>query len=240
MNILVTGGSSGLGKATVCALASSPQNNVHFTYNHRHENAEAIAQQYPNVVTHRCDFTDQDSVEKFEQMISTFDLDALVNNAYVGTPQGKHFHKTTPESFSQSFENNVLPVIRITQRAIVDFRKKKFGKIINILTGVLINVPPMGYAIYAANKAYLSQLSKTWSSEYAKYNITSNCISPDFMQTKLTATFDERIIKQVRDRHPLKKLLTPEDVADAVVYLINTSQQVNATNIVINAAQNIS
>ena len=50
---------------------------------------------------------------------------------------------------------------------------------------------------------------------------------------------DERVIEQIQTRHPLKKLLTPTEVADTAVYLGNASQQVNGTHIAINAAQNI-
>lgn len=239
MNILVTGGSSGLGKTIVCTLSNSPGNKVFFTYNSHVEEAEAIARDKHNVIAVKCDFTNDDDIIRLEDAIPAFDLDILVNNAYVGAPQGTHFHKTNSTTFFKSFENNLIPTIRITQRAIEGFRKKKFGKIINILTAYLVNLPPMGFSVYAANKAYLQQLSKSWSNEYARYNISSNCISPEFMVTNLSTSVDERIIEQMRTNHPLKKLLTPTEVADAVVYLINTSQQVNGMNIVINAAQNI-
>jgi len=59
------------------------------------------------------------------------------------------------------------------------------------------------------------------------------------MLTNLSANVDERIIEQMQASHPLKKPLTPAEVADTVIYLINTSQQVNGMNIVINAAKNI-
>lgn len=239
MNILVTGGSSGLGKAIVLTLSNSEENNVFFTYNSHVEEAEAIVRDKHNVTAVKCDFTIADDIIRLEEAIPTFDLDILVNNAYVGAPQGTNFHKTDPSIFFTSFENNLIPTIRITQRAIEGFRKKKFGKIINVLTAYLVNLPPTGFSVYVANKAYLQQLSKSWSNEYARYNISSNCISPEFMETNLSASVDERIIEQMRANHPLKKLLTPTEVADAVVYLTNASQQVNGMNIVINAAQNI-
>jgi len=239
MNILVTGGSSGLGKAIVCTLSNSPGDKVFFTYNRHGDEAEAIVREKHNVIAIKCDFTNADEICELEKAIPTFDLDVLINNAYVGTPQGIHFHKTDSTTFLKSYENNLIPTIRITQKAIEGFRRKKFGKIINILTSYLVNVPPMGFSIYTANKAYLQQLSKTWSTEYARYNISSNCISPEFMLTNLSANVDERIIEQMQASHPLKKLLTPAEVADTVIYLINTSQQVNGMNIVINAAKNI-
>ena len=83
------------------------------------------------------------------------------------------------------------------------------------------------------------QLSKSWSYEYGKYNISSNCVSPDFMLTNLSETVDKRIVEQLKANHPLKKILTPEEVADVVAFLVGTSQHINGANIVINAGQNI-
>lgn len=239
MKILITGGSSGLGKAIVTTLSIIPENVIYFTYNKHSEEAENIIFEKGNVFAIKCDFTNFLDVVELEKIIPTLDLDVLINNAYVGSPQDTYFHKTNPESIQRSFENNILPTVRITQSAISGFRKKKFGKIINILTAYLVNLPPIGFSIYAANKAYLLQLSKSWSREYSKYNITSNCISPEFMQTNFSSFVDERIVEQMQTGHPLKKLLTPEEVADSVVFLVNASQQVNGVHIVINAAQNI-
>lgn len=239
MNILITGGSSGLGKAIVNALSCFPENIIYFTFNKHKEEADKIVQGKKNVYAIKCDFTISEDILELEKSIETFDLDVLINNAYVGLPKDTYFHKTNPNSFLSSFENNVLPTIRITQQAIVGFRTKKFGKIINILTAYLVNIPPMGFSIYTANKAYLQQLSKSWNSEYSRYNITSNCISPEFMKTNFSSFVDERVIEQMQSVHPLKKLLTCEEVAETVVFLVNSSQQINGANIVINGAQNI-
>ena len=85
----------------------------------------------------------------------------------------------------------------------------------------------------------MQQLSKSWNSEYVRYNITSNCISPDFMLTNLSADVDERLIEQMKKEHPLKQLLTPEEVAESVVFLVEAPQQLNGAHIVINAAKNV-
>jgi NAD(P)-dependent dehydrogenase (short-subunit alcohol dehydrogenase family) len=239
MNILITGGSSGLGKAIVNALSNFPENKIYFTFNKHAEEADKIVHGKKNVFAIKCDFTISDEILELEKSIETFDLDVLINNAYVGLPQGTYFHKTLADFYLKSFENNIIPVIRITQSAISGFRKKKFGKIINILSASLVNVPPLGYSMYASNKAYIMQLSKSWSNEYGKFNITSNCVSPDFMLTNLSETIDERVIEQLELNHPLKKLLTPEEVANTVLFIIETSQHLNGTNIVINAGQNM-
>lgn len=237
MNILVTGGSSGLGKAMVERLSLDERNHILFTYN-RHGD-EALQLTGLRIQAFKCDFSDVEEIGKLIEHISGFSPDVVINNAYVGLPQGKHFHKTDYMEFAESFQHNLIPTIRITRACIPVFRKKKFGKIINILTAALLNLPPVGYAIYASNKAYLQQLSKSWNTEYSKYNITSNCVSPEFMRTNLSREVDERIVEQLVNNHPLQVLLTPEEVAETVAYFVYAPQQVNGVNIPINAAQSI-
>lgn len=235
MNILITGGSSGLGRAIVEQAAAETSHRVYFTFKQNEEAAAELVGRFSNVSAQQCDYSDPESVNKLLESMKEWNLDVLVNNAYTGNPQGIHFHKHSKDDFLNSFQVNILPTVQVTQRALETFRKKKSGKIITILTSALLNLPPTGYAIYAANKAYLQQLAKSWSKEYVKYHITSNCISPDFMETALTHETDERIIEQMRTEHPLKRLLTPKEVAQCACFLINCSEYVNGVNIPVNA-----
>lgn len=239
MNILITGGSSGLGRAIVEKASSIEENKVFFTYNSHVEIANAIMQNNNNIKAIHCNFCNDASVASFIAMIPSWNLDILVNNAYIGNPQGKHFHETRTEEFMNSFRINVLPLISITQKVLETLRQKRGGKIITILTSSLFDSPPIGYALYASNKAYIHQLCKSWSKEYIKYGITSNCISPNFMQTELTKDTDERLIEQMIKGHPLKRLLTIQEVAECVLFLMNASNQINGVNIPLNAGINI-
>lgn len=139
----------------------------------------------------------------------------------------------------KSFQQNIIPTIRITQAFITQARKRKFGKIINIISSANINRPPIGWSEYVANKAYLLSLSKSWATENIKFNISSNAISPGFMLTSLTADTDERIVEQMTEAHPLKKLLTTKEVAETVEFYTRCSQQINGTNLVINAGNDL-
>lgn len=239
MNVLITGGASGLGEAITKKIASNAHTKVYFTFSNSSANAFNIESQFSNAIGIKCDFRNEDEVKELVDKIASLDLDVLINNAYAGYFLKDHFHKTAPNEFLSEFKENILPTIHITQSAISAFRKKKSGKIITILTSALLNTPPIGASIYLANKAYLQQLVKVWATENVKFNITSNSISPSFMSTNITKDIDSRIVEQMRESHPLKSFLTTDEVADTVDYLINCSSHVNGTDIVMNAAYNI-
>lgn len=97
----------------------------------------------------------------------------------------------------------------------------------------------MGTASYIASKSYLAGLVKSWAAENSKFNIASNSVSPSFMQTGLTAAVDERLIEQMVEAHPLKKLLTVEEVAKTVKFLCESTAQLNGVDIVLNAGINL-
>lgn len=238
MNIIITGGSSGLGKALVEACAALAEHQVLFTYCRHEDEARALAGKYANVSAVQVDFTDEASVGLFVQRLADEQVDVLINNAYAGSAQGVHFHKTAPDDFSKAFHDNVMPVIRITQACAQGMRKRKFGKIINIITSYVMDVPPTGFSVYTATKAYIRQLSKSWSKELGRFNITSNCILPDYMQTDFGKVEDFQL-EQMKEAHPLKTLLQPEEVAGIIVRLMEASQQLNGVEIPINAAQHM-
>ena len=143
MKVLITGGASGLGEAITRKAAELITNRVYFTYNSSLSNAGAIEADFSNAFGIKCDFTSPAELDSLLARMPELDLDVLVHNAITGMSK-KHFHKIEADTFLRSFQDNVLPVIRLTQQALSLFRKKKSGKIITILTSALINRPPIG------------------------------------------------------------------------------------------------
>ncbi|MFZ1785044.1 MAG: SDR family oxidoreductase [Ferruginibacter sp.] len=239
MNILVTGGASGLGNAITRTLAVPTGTRIYFTYNRSLEAAQLLEKECTNCTGIKCDFENQDDVNELAARIESLDIDVLINNAYSGKPVKTHFHKISAADFQSEFRINIMPVILLTQACIKYFRKKKSGRIITILTAYLHDSPPVGTAAYVGGKAFLASLVKSWAAENGKYNISSNAVSPSFMRTGLAADVDERIIEQMIAGHPLKKLLTVEETAAAVASLVNAPAEVNGTEVVIHAGTNI-
>ena len=231
MNILITGGASGLGEEITKKCASSPQHKVYFTYSSSIEKADELNKLYSNTIGIKCDFNNDQEVQNLVEKIAHFDIDVLVNNAYTGNPVTTHYHKIPHQEFSDGFNVNILSVIAITQASINLFRKKKSGKIITILTSYLSNTPPTGVSVYVALKAYLKGLTKIWATENVKFNITSNTVSPSFMLTGLTKDVDERLVEQTINNHPLKKIVSPSEVADTVCFLAQATSQINGVDI---------
>ena len=238
MNILITGGSSGLGKAIVEKLANSPSTTVHFTYNNSVEQAKSIESLNPGTSAIKCDFRDIEEIRSLGRAISDLNLDVLINNAATNFEK-QHNHKISPDYFLNSFRDNIVPTVNLTQKAISHFKRRRSGKIITILSSSIIGNPLVGWSSYIANKNYLHSMSKSWAVEYAKFNITSNCVSPSYMRTNLTKETDERIVEQIIKSNPLKKLLLPAEVAEVVEFLCTAPAHINGVNIVVNTAENV-
>jgi NAD(P)-dependent dehydrogenase (short-subunit alcohol dehydrogenase family) len=235
MNVLVTGGSGGLGEAIVRRLAARPDTHVHFTYCTRRDAAARIAAECPTTTAWPCDFRDPAAVSALCGEIAGLGLDGLVNNAHSGAWIGDYFHKTPAERFTAAFHDNVVPTLRITQEAIRGFRDRKAGAIVTVLTAALVGTPPLGTCLYTSLKAMLAQLSKVWAAENIRHRVRSNCVSPSFMETSMTAATDPRMVDQLRAAHPLRELLPAAEVAEVVEFLLTAPAHVTGTTVVVNA-----
>ena len=238
MRVLVTGGASGLGYAITKQLLGSGDF-VYFTYLRAKEKAAELQSQFPSQCFGlECDFQSGQSIGSLTEAISEWDLEALVNNA-LPPMQIQQFQKTAIKDFGESFNSSVLPVLEITQACITQFRKKRAGKVINILTSYLLNRPPLGLSSYTANKAYLLAISKALLVENAKFGITINNISPSMMLTNLVNDIDERILEMAAESNLMGRLIRVDEVAQSVEFLLKSSPHINGMNLVLNGGENV-
>src|SRR5947209_3416728 len=177
MNILVTGGSSGLGKSLTEKLAAShPESEVYFSYFRSADAAQALESSFPNAHGIQCDFGSGPDLDALIGLVRDKDIRVLVNNALPAFEKN-YFHKMPIEAFENGFHQNLLPVIRLTQGFLLKVRKDKWGKLITILSSAITN-PGTGWGLYTAEKMYLQGLSRVWAKENIAYNISVNTVSP--------------------------------------------------------------
>ena len=219
-----------MGAAITRKFATTGNRKVFFTVNHSSDKAAQLEKEFSGANGIACDFTNPKSLDHLLGRMDAMDLDILVNNALTSM-QTRHFHLSDPAGFLRSFSDNVMPTLRITQQAIKGFRKKKGGRIITVLTSYLMGSPPVGLSEYVANKAYLLSLSRSWSRENARYNVISNCVSPSMMRTSLTGHLDERQIEEAANGNPMRRLVTPDEVAETIFLLATASPQINGVNL---------
>ena len=238
MNIIITGGASGLGRSITEELLKDPTHKFLVSYRTDSATVKSWKEHYPQIEFKLCDFGDRKSVTSFLNDIASFSPDILINNAHTGFEK-RHFHKFDDSYALNSFESNVIPSLQITGKCIPIFRKKGGGRIINILSSSIIGNPPIGYSVYTAEKNYLLSMSKSWATENAPFKISSNSISPEFMMTKMTADTDERVVEEMIAGHPLKRLLETSEVAEVVCFLVTCPLHINGINLTINSAKHV-
>ena len=143
-------------------------------------------------------------------------LDILVANA--GITRDNLFVQLRDEDWDEVINVNLTATFRLARAATKLMMRKRFGRIIAITSVVGVTGNP-GQANYTASKAGLIGLIKTLGAEYARRNVTANCIAPGFIKTPMTDALNEKQREAILARVPAGRLGAPEDVAAAAVYL---------------------
>ena len=214
--ILITGATGGIGKALVKKFASL-EGSVLATGT-KIEKLEALKKEFSNINILKFDISDHSKIEEFVENVSSQlnGLDVLVNNA--GINMDNLSLRMKDEEWKKVIEVNLGSTFFLCKYAIKKMLKNKYGRIVNI-TSVVGHTGNIGQANYAASKAGINGMSKSLAIEYAKKNITINCVSPGFIQSKMTDNIVESIKAVLTSRIPMGKLGTGEDVSNTVAFL---------------------
>ena len=214
--ILITGATGGIGKALVKKFASL-EGSVLATGT-KIEKLEALKKEFSNINILKFDISDHSKIEEFVENVSSQlnGLDVLVNNA--GITVDNLSLRMKDEEWKKVIEVNLGSTFFLCKYAIKKMLKNKYGRIVNI-TSVVGHTGNLGQANYAASKAGINGMSKSLAIEYAKKNITINCVSPGFIQSKMTDNIVESIKAVLTSRIPMAKLGTGEDVSNTVAFL---------------------
>lgn len=143
-------------------------------------------------------------------------IDVLINNA--GITKDNLLMRMTEEDFDSVIEINLKSVFNMTKAVQRTLLKQRSGSIINMssVVGVKGNA---GQTNYAASKAGIIGFTKSVALELGSRNIRCNAIAPGFIETEMTGKLDEKTVQGWRDAIPLKRGGTPEDVANACLFL---------------------
>lgn len=218
---LVTGASKGIGRGIAIKLAQHGSN-VAFTYLSSVEKGQSLEKELETfgikAKGYQSDASDFKAAEELINSILTDfgRLDIVVNNA--GITKDNLLMRMTEENFNDVIKTNLNSVFNITKACQRPMLKQRSGSIINIssVVGVKGNA---GQANYAASKAGIIGFTKSIAMELGSRNIRSNAIAPGFIETEMTEALPPETVKQWRESIPLKRGGTPEDVANAVLFL---------------------
>ena len=160
------------------------------------------------------DVTSLKSVETFFEAQDRVDL--LINNAGI-TCDGLFF-KQSSEEWSAVIDTNLKGAQLCSQAAAVAMVRARCGHIVNVGSYSGIK-PPLGQSAYAASKAGLIGLTKSYALELGKRNIRSNCVLPGFLETRMTASLSDDAREAARSKHALGRFNTVEEAARFIVFL---------------------
>lgn len=219
--VLITGASRGIGKGIATVFAEHGANVV-FTYSSSVDAAnaletelQALGVQAKGYQSNAADFEQaQVLIEKVLADFST--IDVLINNA--GITKDNLLMRISEEDFDKVIEVNLKSVFNLTKAVQRTMLKQRQGSIINMssVVGVKGNA---GQSNYAASKAGIIGFSKSVALELGSRNIRCNVIAPGFIETEMTAQLSEDVVAGWRAGIPLKRGGTPNDVANACVFL---------------------
>jgi len=165
-----------------------------------------------------CNLSDVDAVKALPQKASEQmgGIDILVNNA--GITKDNLFMRMSDDDWHQVIDVNLTSTMHLMKSVMRTMMKQRFGRIINItsIVGVTGNA---GQVNYAASKAGMIGMTKSFAQEIATRGITANCIAPGFIETAMTAELPENVIKNMLDAIPQGRMGQADEIAASVAFL---------------------
>ena len=218
---IITGASRGIGKGIAEVFAQHGAN-VAFTYSSSVDAANALEDTLNatgvKAKGYKSNAADFDQAQQLVKDVAADfgGIDILINNA--GITKDNLLMRMSEEDFDKVIEVNLKSIFNMTKAVQRTMLKQRHGSIVNMssVVGVKGNA---GQANYAASKAGMIGFSKSMALELGSRNIRTNVIAPGFIETEMTAKLDEDTVNSWRNAIPLKRGGSPEDIANACVFL---------------------
>lgn len=216
---IVTGGASGIGRATAEALATAGAHVVvgDIADGKGNEVVEAIRATGASADFERLDVTDLTSIEAFRGAIAAGgrQVDIVVNVA--GWGKIEPFVKNTPDFWRKVIDLNLFGPIAVTRAFIDPMIERKAGKVV-IVSSDAGRVGSLGESVYAGAKGGAIAFTKSLARELARFNVNVNCVCPGPTDTPLLAAVPERHREAFVRVTPMQRLARPSEIADAVLF----------------------
>lgn len=218
--VIITGGARGIGKATaeLCADRGATVAVWDIDDTAGQALATALTSQGHQAKFYAVDTVQPEACTKAANAVAA-DLgriDVLINNA--GITRDSSFKKMTLQQWQQVIDVNLTGVFNCTKAVYSFMAEAGYGRIINTssVVGLYGN---FGQTNYAATKAGLIGMTKTWAREFGRKGITVNAVAPGFIATEMTAEMPAEILAGMRGKTPLQRLGEPADIAKAYAFL---------------------
>ena len=214
--ILVTGATGGIGNALVKKFISLGGDVL--ATGTKADKLDEIKKNFPNIKVKKFDISEHSRIEEFIENVSLElgGLDILINNA--GINADNLSLRMKDNEWKKVIDINLTSTFLLSKNSIKKMLKTKYGRIVNI-TSIVGHTGNLGQANYSAAKSGLIGMSKSLAIEYAKKNITINCVSPGFIVSNMTSNIAEKVKLFLTSRIPMGKLGTGEDVSNCVAFL---------------------
>ena len=214
--ILITGATGGIGNELVKKFVSLGGDVL--GSGTKSEKLDQLKKQYPSIRVKKFDMAEHSRIEEFIDNVALElgGLDVLINNA--GKNVDNLSLRMKDEEWKKVIDVNLTSTFLLCKHSIKIMLKNKFGRIVNI-TSIVGHSGNPGQSNYAASKAGIIGMSKCFAIEYAKKNITVNCVSPGFIATDMTMNITEKVKLFLASRIPMGKLGSGEDVSNCVAFL---------------------
>lgn len=216
LTVLITGGSRGIGAATVRAFINAGYRTAFF-YRSSESAAQALAAE-TGAIAIRCDVRASASVASAfaEAKRLLGHIDVLVNNA--GIAQQKLFTDITDEDWRAMLDTNLSGAFYACRAVLPDMISRRYGRIINV-GSIWGQVGASCEVHYSAAKAGLIGLTKGLAKEVGPSGVTVNCICPGVIETDMLSSFTKDDLAALADETPVGRLGTPEDIARSILWL---------------------
>ncbi len=229
---LVTGAGTGIGQACARALSKAGYYiGVH--YNKSEKTALSLAQELPGSLLIQGDLSTIEGCDKVYDTLreSGTPLEVLVNNA--GCVTDNPIFSSSVEEFASMVDLNMRGSWYLTKRLIRLLIRNGKGRVINI-SSVSASIANPTQSIYSMTKAAIESFTRVAAVEFAGNGILVNSVAPGFIQTEMTSSIDGDIRENIFSRIPLKRMGTPEEVADVVKFLATGGDYITGTTIHVN------